>query len=61
LRKRGVAHNGCFIAHDRGGGIRGARIDLFVGTRKTYYRTLGKNYPRSVRLYLNHPNCKHTT
>lgn len=57
LRQRGYAHDGCFGAHDRGGRIRGAKIDLFVGWSRWFFRRLGSRLPRYVRLYLHHPAC----
>jgi len=32
-------HDGCVVADDRGGGVRGKKIDLFVA-RRGYYRAL---------------------
>ena len=51
LRKRGKRHNGCFVVHDRGGGIRGAKLDLFVGSRRNFRRYLKRRIPRYVRVY----------
>lgn len=58
LRLGGYRHNGCFIAHDRGGRILGNRIDLFVGLPHLFYRRLGRRMPRRAKLFLNHPSCK---
>ncbi|TNE45157.1 MAG: hypothetical protein EP343_28210 [Deltaproteobacteria bacterium] len=58
LRKKGYKHNGCFVAHDRGGRIRGSKIDLFVGWPRWFKRRLGKRMPRYARVYLRHPHCR---
>ncbi|MCK6511573.1 hypothetical protein L6R29_16570 [Myxococcota bacterium] len=58
LRKAGVPHHGCFLADDRGGRIKGARIDLFVGNRALFERYLGERMPRDVRVYTRHPRCE---
>lgn len=57
LRRKGAKHNGCFVAHDRGGRIRGARLDLFAGTRSTYRRYLKGRLPKKVQVYIDHPRC----
>jgi 3D (Asp-Asp-Asp) domain-containing protein len=36
----GYVHDGCVVADDTGGGIEGAKLDLFVG-RRAYYLGLG--------------------
>lgn len=58
LREKGYAHDGCFVAQDRGGRIVGARIDLFVGWPRWFYTRLGKRLPQYVRLYTKHPSCR---
>jgi len=58
LRNAGVPHHGCFLADDRGGRIKGARIDLFVGNRALFERYLAKRMPRDVRVYTRHPRCE---
>ncbi|TNE51367.1 MAG: hypothetical protein EP343_04545 [Deltaproteobacteria bacterium] len=57
LRKRGQEHSGCFMVHDRGGRIRGKRLDLFTGSRRIFRRFVGRSLPRYVRVYVNHPRC----
>ncbi|MCB9640295.1 MAG: hypothetical protein H6728_13830 [Myxococcales bacterium] len=58
LRKAGVPHHGCFIADDRGGRIKGSRLDLFVGNKALFQRYLAKRMPRYVRMYTRHPRCE---
>lgn len=58
LRARGKVHNGCFVAHDTGGRIKGARLDLFVGRRGVFRRYLKGSTPREVQVYINHPRCR---
>ncbi len=58
LSRRGYRHDGCFVAHDRGGRIQGNRIDLFVGLPRLFYRRLGRHMPRYARLYLKHSACR---
>lgn len=57
LRKRGQKHKGCFMVHDRGGRIRGKRLDLFTGSRRIFRRFVGRSLPRFVKVYVNHPQC----
>lgn len=61
ITRRGRRHNGCFVAHDRGGRIRGARLDLFAGHRGIYRRYLHGRLPRHVQVYINHPRCASRT
>lgn len=58
LRKRGYRHDGCFVAHDRGGRIRGSKIDVFVGWPRWFRQRFGRRMPRYARVYLKHPACK---
>jgi 3D (Asp-Asp-Asp) domain-containing protein len=39
----GFVHDGCLIADDRGGGVRGRKIDFFAA-RKSHYRSLFKRH-----------------
>ena len=57
IRSSGKRHNGCFIAHDRGGKIKGRRLDLFTGSRRLYKKHLGVRTPQIVRVYVAHPKC----
>lgn len=57
IRRRGQRHNGCFVVHDRGGRIRGKRLDLFTGSHRVFRRYLRRGLPKYVRIYANHPSC----
>lgn len=57
LRQNGQEHNGCFVVHDRGGRIRGQRLDLFTGSRQVFRRFFRQSIPRYVRVYTHHPQC----
>lgn len=35
----GSVHDGCVVVHDRGGGVKGRHIDLYVGTPRNYKRS----------------------
>ncbi len=57
IRRRGQRHDGCFVVHDRGGRIRGNRLDLFTGSHQIFRRYLRRRFPRYVRVYANHRHC----
>lgn len=53
----GFVHDGCVIADDRGGGIRGREVDFFAATRG-YYRALQRAYKlRHITLYIDDQRC----
>jgi len=58
LRRNGRRHDGCFVAHDRGGKIKGARLDLFAGRRTLFRRYLKGHLPDDVQVYINHSRCR---
>ncbi|MBK03739.1 MAG: hypothetical protein CL920_29645 [Deltaproteobacteria bacterium] len=57
IRKGGWAHNGCFAVHDRGGKIRGRRLDLFTGNRVLFKRHLQKRLPKRIKVYAGDTRC----
>ena len=53
----GFVHDGCVLADDRGGGVRGKHIDFFVGLRG-YYRALhGKHKLTEVNVFEAGERC----
>lgn len=57
LRQHGQIHDGCFVVHDRGGRIRGQRLDLFTGSRQVFRQFFRQSLPKYVRVFTNHPQC----
>lgn len=57
FRRHGIRHDGCFWADDKGGGIKGRHIDLFVGSKRILRRSISTSMPRKVKLFINHPHC----
>ncbi len=54
----GFVHDGCVIADDRGGAIRGNEIDFFAG-RRGYYRVLQRKHRfETVKAYDGTERCK---
>ncbi len=56
----GAAHDGCFVAEDRGHKVRGRHVDLFVGkaaAADSWNRAVPSN--RGVRVLLDPPRCAH--
>lgn len=54
----GSRHDGCFVAVDGGGAIRGHHIDLFVPTRGDYERlAFARELPRRVSVVVDAPRC----
>jgi len=58
----GFVHDGCVVADDTGGGIRGAEIDLFVG-RRAYYLGLARRgsshaWAKKVEVFDGSTRCK---
>lgn len=47
----GFVHDGCVIANDRGGGIRGREIDLFVAKRPYVYSLLRRTRLKKVTVH----------
>jgi len=58
----GFTHDGCFLAADVGGGIKGKHFDFFAGTRAMYL-ALEKIFPTrsNFAVYKNAPRCSHLT
>lgn len=57
-RMDGTAHDGCFVAADRGMGVVGQHVDIFAGspdTRSLWNARLPSN--RGVHVLLNDPRC----
>lgn len=56
----GFIHDGCVVADDTGGGIKGKQLDLFVG-RRGYYRAMSKNghgWARNVEIFDGAQMCE---
>jgi 3D (Asp-Asp-Asp) domain-containing protein len=54
----GTTHDGCFIAADGGGAIRGHHIDLFLPSRDEYERmNFRRELPRRVSVGIDVPRC----
>jgi 3D (Asp-Asp-Asp) domain-containing protein len=60
----GFVHDGCVVADDTGGGVKGHQLDLFVG-RRAYYKGLGRRgsshaWARKVAVYDGSTRCQRT-
>lgn len=58
----GFVHDGCVVAGDTGGGIKGAQIDLFVA-RRAYYKGLARRggshgWARKVEVFDGRERCQ---
>lgn len=54
----GFVHDGCVIADDRGGGVRGRHLDIFLG-RLRHYRSLFEGRPpRRARVHRGRARCE---
>lgn len=55
----GARHDGCFVAVDGGGAIRGHHIDLFVPSRATWERlSYERELPRRVSVVVDADRCR---
>ncbi len=57
----GTAHDGCFLAHDRGVKVRGSHVDIFTGgeaATRRWNQLMPSN--RGVTVILDSPNCPQT-
>jgi 3D (Asp-Asp-Asp) domain-containing protein len=57
----GFVHDGCVVADDTGGGIRGQQIDLFVGRKAWFYgmsRSRGHGWARQVPVFDGSKICE---
>lgn len=56
----GTRHDGCFVAVDGGGAIRGHHIDLFVPSRAVYESLASRReLPRQVTVVVDSDRCAH--
>ena len=56
----GFVHDGCVVADDRGGGVRGKQIDFFAGKR-IHYRSLHRRHRlRRVTVFEGGEKCRST-
>jgi 3D (Asp-Asp-Asp) domain-containing protein len=60
----GFVHDGCVVADDTGGGVKGHQLDLFVG-RRAFYKALGRRggshaWARKVAVYDGSTRCQRT-
>ncbi len=53
----GFVHDGCVVADDRGGGVRGKQIDLFAARREHYYNFFSRNKITRVNVYKGGKRC----
>jgi 3D (Asp-Asp-Asp) domain-containing protein len=53
----GFVHDGCLVAADRGGGIKGRQIDFFAA-RRDYWNELRDEKLRRVHLYRDASHCE---
>jgi 3D (Asp-Asp-Asp) domain-containing protein len=57
----GFVHDGCVVADDQGGGIRGRQLDLFAA-RKSHYRALDRRHRlRKVTVFDGGERCQSLT
>jgi 3D (Asp-Asp-Asp) domain-containing protein len=59
-RPDGSAHDGCFVAEDRGSAVQGQHIDIFTGdpaTTKSWNQLVPSN--GGVHVEVNAPRCEH--
>lgn len=58
----GFVHDGCVLADDVGGGIKGAELDLFVGRRGWYHGLAGRGgnhrWAKSVSVFDGSKHCE---
>jgi 3D (Asp-Asp-Asp) domain-containing protein len=54
----GFVHDGCVIADDRGGHIRGRHIDFFATTRSSYLDLDGRLHLREITVIPDHAKCR---
>ncbi len=53
----GFVHDGCVVADDRGGGVRGMQIDLFAARREHYYDFFSPNKITRVSVFKGGKRC----
>lgn len=54
----GTLHDGCFVAVDSGGAIRGHHLDLFLPSTEEHSRLAREGWlPRSVTIVIDSPRC----
>lgn len=53
----GFVHDGCVIADDRGGGVRGKQLDFFAARRDNYTNFFSRHKIRTVSVYKGGARC----
>ncbi len=54
----GFVHDGCVVADDRGGGVRGKQIDFFAARRSHYMNFFKRHKLKRVKVYPGGERCK---
>lgn len=54
----GFVHDGCVVADDRGGGVRGKQIDFFAARRGHYINFFKRNKLKTVSVYPGGRRCE---
>lgn len=54
----GFVHDGCVVADDRGGGVRGKQIDFFAGRRDHYENFFSRHKIKTVQVYPGGERCR---
>ena len=57
----GFVHDGCVVADDRGGHIRGRHIDFFATTRGSYLDLDGRLHLKEITVIPDHIKCRQPT
>ncbi|MBL4632378.1 MAG: hypothetical protein JKY56_00820 [Kofleriaceae bacterium] len=54
----GFVHDGCVVADDRGGGVRGKQIDFFAARKRHYLSFFKRNKLKQVNVYPGGRRCE---
>lgn len=54
----GFVHDGCVVADDRGGGVDGHQLDLFMGRRAYYEGLKNRHQLKKVTVFDGHGRCE---